>query len=126
MQAILLAGGLGTRLRSVVSDRPKPMALIQGRPFMEYVIKELAGQAIDHIIFLIYTILIYTILWIRFGYILYTLCIHIISPVIDSQCFKLVLVNSAFVPVILDIIVLLPMPYNDNSIIKRNYKTFGN
>ena len=27
MQAILLAGGLGTRLRSVVSDRPKPMAL---------------------------------------------------------------------------------------------------
>ncbi len=51
MQAILLAGGLGTRLRSVVSDRPKPMALIQGRPFMEYVIKELVGQAIDHIIF---------------------------------------------------------------------------
>ena len=37
MQAILLAGGLGTRLRSVVSDRPKPMALIEGRPFMEYV-----------------------------------------------------------------------------------------
>ncbi len=26
MQAVLLAGGLGTRLRSVVSDRPKPMA----------------------------------------------------------------------------------------------------
>ena len=32
MQAILLAGGLGTRLRSVVSDRPKPMALIEGKP----------------------------------------------------------------------------------------------
>ena len=43
MQAILLAGGLGTRLRNVVSDRPKPMALIQGKPFMEYVIRELAG-----------------------------------------------------------------------------------
>ena len=41
MQAILLAGGLGTRLRSVVSDRPKPMALIEGRPFMEYVTREL-------------------------------------------------------------------------------------
>ena len=40
MQAILLAGGLGTRLRSVVSDRPKPMALIQDKPFMEYVIQE--------------------------------------------------------------------------------------
>lgn len=51
MQAILLAGGLGTRLRSVVSDRPKPMALIQERPFMEYVIRELAGQGIDEIIF---------------------------------------------------------------------------
>ena len=36
MQAILLAGGLGTRLRSVVNDRPKPMALIEDKPFMEY------------------------------------------------------------------------------------------
>ena len=51
MQAILLAGGLGTRLRSVVNDRPKPMAMIQGKPFMEYVIQELAGQGIDDIIF---------------------------------------------------------------------------
>lgn len=51
MQAILLAGGLGTRLRSVVNDRPKPMALIQEKPFMEYVIRELAAQGIDHIIF---------------------------------------------------------------------------
>ena len=33
MQAIILAGGLGTRLRSVVSDRPKPMALVEGKPF---------------------------------------------------------------------------------------------
>ena len=44
MQAILLAGGLGTRLRSVVSDRPKPMALIGEKPFMEYVIQELKKQ----------------------------------------------------------------------------------
>ncbi len=41
MQAILLAGGLGTRLRSVVSDRPKPMALIEDRPFMDYVVRGL-------------------------------------------------------------------------------------
>ena len=47
MQAILLAGGLGTRLRSVVSDRPKPMALIQDKPFMEYVIQELKKQGIE-------------------------------------------------------------------------------
>ena len=46
MQAILLAGGLGTRLRSVVSDRPKPMALIEDKPFMEYVTRELVRSGI--------------------------------------------------------------------------------
>lgn len=51
MQAILLAGGLGTRLRSVVSDRPKPMALIEDKPFMEYVIHELSRYGITDIIF---------------------------------------------------------------------------
>lgn len=51
MQAILLAGGLGTRLRSVVSDRPKPMALIEGRPFMEYVTRELVRSGMMDIIF---------------------------------------------------------------------------
>lgn len=51
MEAILLAGGLGTRLRGVVSDRPKPMALVQDRPFMEYVIRELAAGGIGKIIF---------------------------------------------------------------------------
>ncbi len=51
MQAILLAGGLGTRLRSVVSDRPKPMALVSGKPFMEYVVHELSRHGITDIIF---------------------------------------------------------------------------
>ncbi|RGY98921.1 nucleotidyltransferase family protein [Clostridium sp. AM58-1XD] len=51
MQAILLAGGLGTRLQSVVNDRPKPMALIEGRPFMEYVVHELSRHGIRDIIF---------------------------------------------------------------------------
>lgn len=51
MQAILLAGGLGTRLRSVVSDRPKPMALIEGKPFMEYVVHELSRYEIRDIVF---------------------------------------------------------------------------
>lgn len=51
MQAVLLAGGLGTRLRSVVSDRPKPMALIGDRPFMEYVVLELKKHGITEIIF---------------------------------------------------------------------------
>lgn len=51
MQAVLLAGGLGTRLKSVVSDRPKPMALIGEKPFMEYVVHELSLHGVDEIIF---------------------------------------------------------------------------
>ncbi len=51
MQAILLAGGLGTRLRSVVQDRPKPMALVEGKPFMGYLVRQLARQGITQIIF---------------------------------------------------------------------------
>lgn len=53
MQAILLAGGLGTRLREVVVDRPKPMALIKGKPFIEYVIHELMAYGITDIVFAI-------------------------------------------------------------------------
>lgn len=41
MQAVILAGGLGTRLRPVVDDRPKPMALIAGKPFLQYQIEYL-------------------------------------------------------------------------------------
>lgn len=36
MDAIILAGGLGTRLRAVVSDLPKPLAPVNGRPFLDY------------------------------------------------------------------------------------------
>ncbi len=45
-QAIVLAGGFGTRLRSVVSDVPKPMAPIGGRPFLAYLLDYLAAQGI--------------------------------------------------------------------------------
>lgn len=41
MDAIVLAGGLGTRLRSVVPDLPKPMATVAGRPFLGYVLDQL-------------------------------------------------------------------------------------
>lgn len=50
MQAVLLAGGLGTRLRSVVNDRPKPMALVEGYPFMEYLIHQLKSNGIEDIV----------------------------------------------------------------------------
>lgn len=36
MQALILAGGLGTRLQSIINDRPKPMADIGSKPFLEY------------------------------------------------------------------------------------------
>ena len=35
-EAIILAGGMGTRLRDVIADAPKSMAPINGRPFLEY------------------------------------------------------------------------------------------
>jgi len=43
IDAVVLAGGLGTRLRSVVSDRPKPMAEVGGRPFLDLVLRNLRG-----------------------------------------------------------------------------------
>lgn len=50
MQAIILAGGFGTRLKSVVQDLPKPMALINGKPFLEYIFKYLKKQGIKEVI----------------------------------------------------------------------------
>jgi len=41
MEAVVLAGGLGTRLRAVVADVPKPMAPVAGRPFLAYVLDRL-------------------------------------------------------------------------------------
>jgi D-glycero-alpha-D-manno-heptose 1-phosphate guanylyltransferase len=45
--AIILAGGLGTRLRPIVSDVPKPMAPINGRPFLEILIDYWIAQGIE-------------------------------------------------------------------------------
>ena len=50
-EAIILAGGLGTRLRSVVNDIPKCMALVAGKPFLHYVIKHLQTQGVEKYIF---------------------------------------------------------------------------
>ena len=62
-EALILSGGLGTRLRPVMSDAPKPMASINGRPFLEFLLDYwlehgverfilsvgyLAEQVIDH------------------------------------------------------------------------------
>lgn len=50
-EAIILAGGLGTRLRSVVSEQPKSMAPINGKPFLEYLLDLLIDQGIERFIF---------------------------------------------------------------------------
>src|SRR5450432_2007636 len=50
-EAIILAGGLGTRLRSAVPDLPKCMAPVAGKPFLFYVINHLQKQGIDKFIF---------------------------------------------------------------------------
>lgn len=49
MKAIILAGGFGTRLRFVVSDVPKPLASIAGRPFLAWLIDSLAAQGVTHV-----------------------------------------------------------------------------
>lgn len=50
MQAVILAGGLGTRLRSVVHDRNKVVAPVAGRPFIAFLIDELTQAGINEII----------------------------------------------------------------------------
>jgi D-glycero-alpha-D-manno-heptose 1-phosphate guanylyltransferase len=50
-EAIILAGGLGTRLQPVVSNVPKCMAPIAGKPFLHYVIGFLQNNGIEHFIF---------------------------------------------------------------------------
>lgn len=48
--AVILCGGLGTRLRSIVSDRPKSMALVAGRPFLVFLLEWLRGSGIREVV----------------------------------------------------------------------------
>ena len=50
MEAIILAGGLGTRLRSVVSEVPKCMAPVDGKPFLQFVLEWLSRFDITHVV----------------------------------------------------------------------------
>ena len=50
MEAIVLAGGFGTRLAHIVSDVPKPMAPVAGRPFLEYILNDLIENGVTHIV----------------------------------------------------------------------------
>jgi len=50
MEAIVLAGGLGTRLKQIVPDLPKPMAPIAGRPFLEILLTALARKGFTRVV----------------------------------------------------------------------------
>lgn len=50
MEAIVLAGGFGTRLRQVVPHVPKPMALVAGRPFLEILLCVLASKGFGRVV----------------------------------------------------------------------------
>ncbi len=50
MEAIVLAGGFGTRLQSVVSDVPKPMAKVKNKPFLEHILVYLQQNDINRVI----------------------------------------------------------------------------
>ena len=50
MDVIILAGGLGSRLRPVVHDRPKCMALVAGRPFLWYVLRNLMRFKVESVV----------------------------------------------------------------------------
>lgn len=49
-EAIVLVGGLGTRLKPVVSDVPKPLAPVAGRPFLAWLLDHLAESGIHHVV----------------------------------------------------------------------------
>jgi histidinol-phosphate phosphatase family protein len=52
-QAVILAGGMGIRLRPYTYDRPKPMVEVNGRPFAAYLLDELKRNGIEEVVFLL-------------------------------------------------------------------------
>ncbi|HYE64428.1 MAG TPA: HAD-IIIA family hydrolase [Pyrinomonadaceae bacterium] len=52
-QAVILAGGRGTRLRPYTDTRPKPMIEIHGKPFLEYMVEMLRDQGFERILMLL-------------------------------------------------------------------------
>lgn len=51
MEAIILAGGLGTRLRSVTGEVPKCLAPVDGKPFLQYLLEWLSRYEVKHVVF---------------------------------------------------------------------------
>jgi histidinol-phosphate phosphatase family protein len=51
-QAVILCGGLGTRLRPLTENLPKPMVLVNDRPFLHHLFEQLSGQGITRFVLL--------------------------------------------------------------------------
>lgn len=49
MKAVIMAGGMGSRLKAITGDRPKPMVPLLGRPLMEYILELLRSQGFDQV-----------------------------------------------------------------------------
>jgi D,D-heptose 1,7-bisphosphate phosphatase len=52
LQAVILCGGLGTRLKDVIKDIPKPMAPIADKPFLDYIVTHLKDNGFNKFLFL--------------------------------------------------------------------------
>ena len=50
MEAIILAGGFGTRLAHIVKDVPKPMAPVCKKPFLTYILDDIISKGIDKVV----------------------------------------------------------------------------
>jgi D-glycero-alpha-D-manno-heptose 1-phosphate guanylyltransferase len=50
LPCLILVGGMGTRLRPVVNDLPKPMAPIAGKPFLEYLLRWVGHAGVKRVI----------------------------------------------------------------------------
>src|SRR4051794_7147080 len=50
IKAFVLCGGLGTRLRAILSDRPKSMALVAGVPFLQLLLEQVRSQGVHQVI----------------------------------------------------------------------------
>ncbi len=53
-ELLVLAGGFGTRLQSAVSEVPKPLAPVAGRPYLDYLVDSWIGQGVERMTFLLY------------------------------------------------------------------------
>ena len=49
-RSYILAGGLGSRLKSIVSNVPKPLAKVAGTPFLEHLLRYLSGSGVQEVV----------------------------------------------------------------------------